>query len=191
MGQSNSKVLKHTARTLACSFFIAAATFATTSTASAASSACADIDVAPTAANIDTIRAAVLCLTNEERSELRLPALRENAKLRKAALGHSGDMVRDGYFAHTAPDGDTFVDRILTARYARKNDGWSLGENLAWGTGDLGTARGVHDAWMKSSGHKANIVKSAYREIGIGIRVGVPNNAEVGATYTTDFGVKL
>jgi len=43
---------------------------------------------------------------------------------------------------------------------------------------------------MHSSGHRANILKSSYRELGIGIRAGVPTDATVGATFTTDFGVK-
>jgi uncharacterized protein YkwD len=193
MSQSNFSALKHVARTLACGALVAAATFSFATPASAAEEApaCANVDVALTADNADTIRAAVLCLTNADRTERGMPALRENAKLRKAALGHSTDMVSGGYFAHTEPDGDTLVDRIVSAGYVRKSDGWSLGENLAWGTGDLGTARGVHDAWMNSSGHKANILKASYREIGIGIGIGVPSDAGAGATFTTDFGVKL
>ena len=43
---------------------------------------------------------------------------------------------------------------------------------------------------MNSNGHRSNILKSNYREIGIGVRVGVPKNAAVGATYTTEFGTK-
>jgi len=65
-----------------------------------------------------------------------------------------------------------------------------LGENLAWGTGDLGTARGVQSAWMRSPGHRANILKAAYRELGIGVHAGVPTDAGAGATFTTDFGAK-
>ena len=191
MSQSNVSLLKHSARTLACGILITATTFAVAGPASAAQSACVNVDVAATTQNTDAIRASVLCLINGERTKLRMPALRENAKLRKAALAHSSDMVRNGYFAHTGLDGDTLVDRIVASGYTRKNDGWSLGENLAWGTGDLGTARGITDAWMNSSGHKANILKPAYREIGIGIRLGVPSDASVGATFTTDFGVKL
>ena len=42
-----------------------------------------------------------------------------------------------------------------------------------------------------SSGHRGNILKAAYREIGIGVRPGVPTDAGVGATFTNDFGVKL
>ena len=100
-------------------------------------------------------------------------------------------MVNEGFFDHTAPDGTTFVDRILSSGYAKRNDGWTLGENLAWGTGDLSSANGVMNAWMNSAGHKANIVKKAYREVGIGIRLGVPSDEGVGATITADFGVKL
>ena len=54
-------------------------------------------------------------------------------------------MVNQGYFDHTSPDGDTFVDRILDAGYAKRNDGWSLGENLAWGTGD--SQHGQRASW--------------------------------------------
>ena len=83
--------------------------------------------------------------TTRSASQAGLPPLKDNAKLRKAAVGHSNDMVAEGYFDHTSPDGDTFVDRILGAGYAKRNDGWTLGENLAWGTGDLSTAAGRHE----------------------------------------------
>jgi uncharacterized protein YkwD len=158
--------------------------------APASAADCPSADVAPTAANTVEIRASILCLTNAERSQRGLVSLHENVKLRSAAVAHSTDMVRAGYFAHTTPGGDTFADRILAAGYAKRNDGWSLGENLAWGTGDVGTPRGVHAAWMRSSGHKANILRAGYRELGIGVRPGVVRDAAVGATYTTDFGVK-
>jgi uncharacterized protein YkwD len=152
---------------------------------------CANADVVPAPETIEVVRAAILCLHNQIRAQNNLPLLKDNAKLRKAAVGHSSTMVSQGYFDHTSPDGDTFVDRIVGAGYTKKNDGWTLGENLAWGTGDLSTAQGVMSAWMNSAGHKANIVKKAYREVGIGIRLGVPSDEGVGATITADFGVKL
>jgi uncharacterized protein YkwD len=152
---------------------------------------CANTDVTPTPETIEVVRTAILCLHNQVRAAQGLPLLKDNAKLRKAATGHSSTMVSQGYFDHTSPDGDTFVDRIIGAGYTKKNAGWTLGENLAWGTGDLSTAQGVMSAWMNSAGHKANIVKKAYREVGIGIRLGVPSDEGVGATITADFGVKL
>jgi uncharacterized protein YkwD len=159
-------------------------------TAHTSAIACTNTDVLPTAGNVDDIRAAVLCLHNQIRQQHNLPLLKENAKLRKAAAGHSADMVDEGYFDHTTPSGTSFVDRILGAGYAKRNDAWTLGENLAWGTGDLSTATGVMQAWMNSPGHKANILKRSYKELGIGIRLGVPTDAGIGATFTADFGAK-
>ena len=43
---------------------------------------------------------------------------------------------------------------------------------------------------MHSRGHKANILKRSYRDIGIGTHLGNPTDASVGATFTTEFGVK-
>jgi uncharacterized protein YkwD len=177
-------------RTFLCGALLVVFGLAGAASAHAATRNCPNADTALTAGNTDDVRAAVLCLINADRTQRRLAPLRENSKLRNAALAHSSDMVRNSYFAHTAPNGDTFVDRILDARYTTRNQDWSLGENLAWGTGDLGTARGVQTAWMHSSGHRANILRPAYRELGIGIRAGVPTDTGVGATFTTDFGVR-
>jgi uncharacterized protein YkwD len=152
---------------------------------------CQNTDVMPTPETLDLVRDALLCLHNQIRAQNDLPALRDNSKLAKAATGHSYDMVNEGFFDHTSPDGDSFVDRIIGARYAKRNDGWTLGENLAWGTGDLSSAKGVMDAWMNSAGHKANILKRTYKEVGIGVRLGVPSDDGVGATITADFGAKL
>ena len=68
----------------------------------------------------------------------------------------------------------TMVDRIRGAGYAKRDRGWALGENLAWGTGGLATAARDPRAWMNSPGHRANILKRAYREVGIGIALGAP-----------------
>ena len=159
--------------------------------ATVAAAPCANTDLIPTTQNLELVRAAILCLHNQVRAQNKLPALKDNVKLRKAATGHSDEMVDEGYFDHTAPDGTTFVDRILSSGYTKANDGWTLGENLAWGTGDLATPAGVMNAWMNSAGHKANILKKGYKEIGVGIKLGVPSDGTVGATITTEFGARL
>ena len=151
---------------------------------------CANADLEATQDNLPEIRAAILCLHNQIRAENNLPTLRENKKLRKAALGHSRHMVKDDFFEHTTPDGVTMVDRILRAKYVREDQGWALGENLAWGTGSLGTPRGAVDSWMDSPGHRDNLLRRSYRDVGIGIVLGVPVSDAAGATYTVDFGVK-
>jgi uncharacterized protein YkwD len=152
---------------------------------------CANTTLQPAPDNLGAVRAAVLCLHNRERSSHGLPRLRESAKLRRAADGHSGDMVANRFFAHDSPSGTDLADRILATGYA-DGRGWSLGENIAWGTGELATAAEIERAWMRSPGHRANILRREFREIGIGIAVGVPVDAGGfdGATYTADFGVR-
>jgi len=151
---------------------------------------CPDADLTPAAGNLGRIRKAILCLHNQIRADHHLPTLHSNKRLRRAALGHSRDMVNRGYFEHTTPAGVTMVDRILRAHYVRANQGWSLGENLAWGTGSYSTPRGAVDAWMDSPGHRDNILRRDYREVGIGVVIGVPDDNGAGATYTLDFGVR-
>jgi uncharacterized protein YkwD len=152
--------------------------------------ACPDADLDATAGNLGRIRKAVLCLHNQIRARHGLKALRQNARLRKAAVRHSRDMVAHDYFEHTTPKGVTMLDRILRSRYVREDQGWVLGENLAWGTGAYGTPRGAIEAWMESAGHRENILRGAYRDVGIGVVIGVPGSKAVGATYTLDFGVR-
>ena len=158
-------------------------------TGRAAQQRCQNVDVTPTAANKPAVRESILCLHNKIRSERGLPALHENTRLRRAAVGHSADMVSRRFFEHTTPGGVTMVARIFAARYTSRNVGWSLGENLAWGTGSLATPRRIMRAWMDSPGHRANVVKRSYREIGIGVVIGTPSGDAGGATYTADFGV--
>lgn len=159
--------------------------------AHAAGDECRDADLTPAPGNLDRIRGAVLCLQNQIRVQHGLPALREQPNLRRAAAGHSDDMVGRRYFDHTTPSGRTMVDRIVGAGYVRAQDGWLLGENLEWGTGSLATPRGALRAWLDSPPHRANLLRRGYREVGIGIALGVPTGGRSGATYTVDFGTRL
>jgi uncharacterized protein YkwD len=157
------------------------------------SGACADTALKPTRGNLADVRAAVLCLHNAERARHGLPLLRENPRLRRAADRHSEHMVSARYFDHTSPGGSTMVDRIRRTGYTSGARAWSLGENIAWGSGSLATAAQIHRSWMRSAGHRANILQRSFREIGIGIETGVPvrlSAAQSGATYTTDFGFR-
>jgi uncharacterized protein YkwD len=154
---------------------------------------CARTNLMPTRANLELVRDAVLCLHNRERARHGLPRLRENPKLRRAAERHTSNMVSARFFAHTSPSGSTMVDRIRRTGYTNHARAWALGENIAWGTGGLATAAEIHRSWMRSAGHRANILQRSFREIGIGIESGLPvrlSAAQSGATYTTDFGFR-
>jgi uncharacterized protein YkwD len=150
---------------------------------------CANADLVPNAGNLPAIRTAIVCLHNQIRAEHGLAQLGTDARLRKAALGHSADMAGRDYFEHTSPGGETMVDRLEQSGYVRPNRGWMVGENLEWGTGSLATPRGAMKAWMNSAGHRANILRGGYRELGVGIALGTPQSGlSGGATYTVDFG---
>src|SRR5438067_1032411 len=103
---------------------------------------CTGTELLPTPENLNDVRAATLCLLNAERAARGLAPLRLNPQLAQAALVHSRDMVARSYFAHDAPPtpASTFVDRIRAAGYLRTGAGWTIGENLAWGGGELATA---------------------------------------------------
>ena len=158
-----------------------------------ASQGCDNTDLKPTRANLELVRDAVLCLHNRERSSHGLPRLKESPKLRRAAERHSSNMVSASFFDHASPGGSTMVDRIRRSGYTSRASSWALGENIAWGSGALSTAAQIHRSWMRSAGHRANILQRSFREIGIGIETGVPvrlSAAQTGATYTADFGVR-
>ncbi|MBB4665247.1 CAP domain-containing protein [Conexibacter arvalis] len=149
--------------------------------------------VAVSAETISTATSATLCLLNRERSRRGLRPLKLDRHLSAVARAHSRDMVRRGYFEHNSPNGRTPFDRILATRYVPRGASWALGENIGWGTDELAQPASLVNAWMKSPGHRRNILDKRFREIGIGIVTGVPTRdpglrGQAGATYTTDFG---
>jgi uncharacterized protein YkwD len=152
----------------------------------AGSGACAATAASPTRSNLRRVSSAILCLLNAERRSKGLPSLRSNGKLAVAARGWANRMVSGRFFAHEAA-GSTLRTRVKRTGYIRGN--WSLGENIAWGSGGLATPRAIVNGWMNSPGHRANILYGKFRDIGIGIRLGAPGaNLSGGATYVTDFG---
>jgi len=105
---------------------------------------------------------ALVSLTNSARSNAGLPALTTNAKLIQAANAKAQDMMAKDYWAHTSPSGKQPWDFVLEAGY----DYVHAGENLAYG---FSTSSAVHNGWMGSSGHRANILSSNYKEVGIAV----------------------
>ena len=155
------------------------------------SDACGPVDAPPRETGIMVARQTTLCLLNRERTNRGLPALRENSLLGEASTEHSEDMVLRGYFEHTAADGRTLGDRLRAVRYGRGTS-VSAGENIAYGVGRAGTPAAIVSLWMHSPGHRADILRPAYTEVGIGIALGAPavpaDEQRDAATYTTDFG---
>jgi uncharacterized protein YkwD len=140
---------------------------------------------------LDAAGRATLCLVNRERTQRGLPPLRQSPLLDAASIEHSRDMVRRNYFEHSAPDGRSVGDRLRAIGYSRGVSA-SAGENIAYGVGAKSTPASIVAAWMRSPGHRADILRPAFTEIGVGIALGAPevtdSESQDGATYTTDFG---
>jgi uncharacterized protein YkwD len=154
---------------------------------------CQNTELNPEAANLPLVRAAVLCLINQERARHGELPLTTDRRLEASAEAHDSDMIANDYFEHVSPSGSTPVDRDRAAGYLpNESVGYVIGENLAWGTYQLSTAQSIVSAWIASPGHLANILESSYRDTGIAITPQVPSSlsgGSPGATYAQEFGV--
>lgn len=154
------------------------------------SDGCAGSRDVPTKSNPDETRRATLCLLNARRAETGLAPLTSSATLARAARGHSEDMGERAYFAHEAPDEVDPARRIVAAGYPRT--GVTVGENLGWGEEEAAAPAEIVEGWMESPGHRANILRPEFTEIGIGLAYEPPRPVSGrAAVYTTNFGGRL
>jgi uncharacterized protein YkwD len=104
----------------------------------------------------------IIALMNRERSARGLRPLRFNQELALAARDRANDMLAKHYFEHVSPDG---IDPFTWAQ-RRGYEYRQIGENLAVGYASAGA---VVDGWMRSPGHRANILGAGYDEVGIAV----------------------
>jgi uncharacterized protein YkwD len=154
---------------------------------------CEDTELTPEAGNLEAVDQATLCLVNQERARSGELPLRPNADLTQAAGGHSEEMAQDDYFAHVSPSGETPFQRIEASGYIPNDQvGYTLGENIAWGTLYLATPKAIVAAWTASPEHLANILNAEYTETGMGVAPAAPASlaeGQPGAIYSQEFGV--
>lgn len=166
-----------------------AAALGTAGPAHAGVSACPSAATTPQSANVDQVERTVLCLVNRERSSHGLQRLQASGKLARAAVKHSQDMVRRDFFDHESPGGGTMTQRIRSAGWISGARSYAFAENIAWGTGALSSPQSIVRSWMRSPGHRRNILNGRYDELGVGIALGAPGR-DGGATFTGDFGAR-
>ncbi|MBU2235458.1 hypothetical protein KKA01_00165 [Patescibacteria group bacterium] len=107
----------------------------------------------------------IIELTNQSRNNIGIDSVTENALLTRAAYQKAEDMLDRDYFNHEDPDGNM-------PWYWLKNNDYIYtyaGENLAM---DFTRAESVHEAWINSESHRANIENPNYKEIGIAVLQG-------------------
>jgi len=111
-------------------------------------------------------------LTNEQRQKNNLSPLSLNSTLSLAAQKKAENMFQENYWSHYSPDGKTPWDFILGAGYKYEYAGENLAKNFLF-------SNGVVDAWMNSTaGHRENILKREYTEVGYAIVNGILNGEQ-------------
>lgn len=120
----------------------------------------------------------ILNTVNAERVKHNLRPLRLDPALIEMAEFWACRMIEDGFFGHEDPyDGSNVDDRAVNFGYAFRR----VGENLAAGHEDV---KEVLAHWMRSSGHRANILDPAFVEIGVAVKQG----GEYGVYWVQEFG---
>lgn len=109
----------------------------------------------------DTYEGEVIRLVNVERAKQGLKDLTYDWQLSRVARYKSKDMSDNNYFSHTSPTYGSPFEMMKSFGISYR----SAGENIAKGQA---TPKAVVDAWMNSSGHRANILNKSFTHIGVG-----------------------
>lgn len=125
----------------------------------------------------------VIALVNQERAAAGCPALVANDTLTRVAQAHSQDMASHDFFAHVGSDGRTPFQRMQDAGYPFRR----AAENVAAG---VQTAAEAVALWMKSPGHRANILDCQLRETGVGYVDDPGDKLNYGSYWTEEFGTR-
>ena len=114
-----------------------------------------------TDANITSYEQQVIDLINQIRAQNGLGQLTANWELSRVARYKAQDMHDNKYFSHTSPVYGSPFDMIKSFGISYR----TAGENIAQG---YATPQAVVNAWMNSSGHRANILNASFTQIGVG-----------------------
>lgn len=101
----------------------------------------------------------VVDLVNKERTKNGLSKLTLDTNLQKAAQIRAKEIEQS--FSHTRPNGTNFSTVLSELNISYRGSG----ENIAWGQT---SPEAVMNAWMNSSGHRANILNRSFTKIGVG-----------------------
>lgn len=120
----------------------------------------------PADRGLEELERTTLEAINTERRALGLPPLALSSELCQLARAYSRDMVERRFFDHLDPDGSFVYNRTDRAGIKR----WSnLGENIARNRGFKDPVQAAVREWMKSEGHRGNILDDRFKETGIGV----------------------
>jgi uncharacterized protein YkwD len=113
-----------------------------------------------------SLEAGLLAKINAVRAGRGLGRLRLHEGLAAAAVEHSRQMARRGFFGHRSADGSSFKARVQRHYGFAGYQYWAAGENLLWSSATLAPSA-VVESWMQSSGHRTVLLDKSWREVGI------------------------
>ncbi len=122
------------------------------------------------------IERAIFTAVNRERQKRRLPSLKWREDLAELARAHSRNMVKRKFFSHVDPEAGGLDKRMKAAgiRYRL------CAENIAQVKGYSDPAKQIFSGWMKSKGHRKNILLRKVTHTGVGVA-----QARDGTLYVT------
>lgn len=121
-------------------------------------------------------------LINEERAKYRAGSLTWNSSLAMVARNYSSSMATENFFGHKDRKGKSLVDRLKAFDVTN----WSgIGENLYFCQGMDDPTEAAVAGWLKSSGHKSNLLNGSWKSTGIGI-----STSSDGKIYVTQIFMK-
>jgi len=153
-------------------------------------------NASPYSVTAEDLAGRIHVLVNAERKKAKLGALKWNKRLAAIATGHSRDMADRHFFSHDSPEGRDFGWRYQQAGFKcaiRVGKIIHAGaENLAlarlynashtvnqvvtydWNSPDTIAIKAV-EGWMRSPGHRKNILTAHWRQQGIGVVIAAEN----------------
>jgi uncharacterized protein YkwD len=119
---------------------------------------------------------------NQERERHGLAPLLWARDLGAVAREHSRDMMARNYFAHQSPEGEDLRRRLARHGIHR----WRvIAENLAYNSGYRDPVAAAIEGWMRSPGHRHNILDKRLSETGIGVSLDDAGQAYFAQVFAT------
>lgn len=133
---------------------------------------------------------AMRCLINWTRRKAGLPTLRHQPVLDRSARYKSADLLRCQRFEHAPCKGQNTWDVFRKAGWMRGYPNWDAAENIAWGTYNFGSPRGIMRAWLNSTGHRNNILARRLNQQGLDLTRGRFLGNDNVAVWSSHFGAR-
>ena len=134
--------------------------------------------------DLERIRAEMLGRVNAARRGAGLRPLQESAELDRAAQEHARDLLIRGYYQHRSLEGTLPGDRALAAGYPNA----LVAENLHE---DRYSVEQTLDDWLRSAGHRNNLLDPGCTDLGLGLALGEGYGLEANAyrvVWVQEFG---